>query len=400
MKVFIINSFFSTGGPPRIVDGVIHQLQEQGDEFVLAAGREVPPPDIQTIRIGTRLNKYWHWLGSRLWDAQGFCSRKATKKLVDEIKAYQPDVIHLHNLHGYYLHVEVLFDYLKHAGIPVVWTLHDCWTMTGHCSHFDYIHCEKWKSGCFQCPQTGCYPICIGLDRSRLNYARKKSAFCGVPGLTLVSPSQWLCDIVSQSFLRDYPLRLIRNGIDLSRFSPAQSDLKERLGLVGKKVVLGVAQVWGERKGLTAFLRLSEKLPDEYQIVLVGMTSEQQQKLPRKIIGIGRTSTVSELTEYYSMADSFVNPTLEDTSPLTNLEALACGTPVITYATGGSPECISEGMGLVVPRDDLDGLCRGILLQRKTPEISRRCIVQAGNFDSKKTFAKYCSLFQEVKGNG
>lgn len=396
MKVFFINSFFSAGGPPRVVDGIIQALHRHGGECVLAAGRETPPDNVPVVHVGGPLNKYRHWLASYWLDAQGLCSAGATRDLIRAMEQYHPDVIHLHNLHGYYLHIEVLFAYLKKAGIPVVWTLHDCWAMTGHCAHFDYIGCQKWLTGCFDCPQTGRYPVCRGLDRSRSNYIRKKAAFCGVPAMTLVTPSQWLCDLVGHSFLKEYPVRLIYNGIDLEHFFPHPGNLREELGLNGKKIILGVAQIWGERKGWDTFLELSQKLPPEYQIILIGVDEKQQRELPAGIIGVKRTKNIQELCAYYSIADVFVNPTLEEVLALTNLEALACGTPVITYNTGGSPECIDESCGIAVPRGDFEQLYQAIVTMNKSSYPAELCMKRAAKFSSEVKYQEYYRLYQDI----
>lgn len=396
MKIFQINSFFSAGGPPRIIEGIYHNLLEHGDDFILAAGREQPIPGMPVFHIGGKFHKYWHWLGSYFFDAQGFCSGKATHALISKIKEYKPDIIHLHNLHGYYLQIEVLFDFLKSSGIPVVWTLHDCWAMSGHCAHWDYINCNRWEHECHDCPQERKYPICRGLDRSESNYRRKRNAFCGVPSLTLVTPSQWLVDLTKRSFLREYPANVIYNGIDLNEFKPTTGTLKEYLPDDGKRIVLGVAQVWSEHKGLSTFVRLAETLAESHRIILIGVTKKDRKHLPGSIVALPRTKNVQELAEYYSAADVFVNPTLEDTFPTTNLEAMACGTPVITYRSGGSPESLAEQTGVVIPRGDFETLVKAIRKTVKTPEVQAACIARGREFDRKEKFSEYIRLYERL----
>lgn len=352
MKVLEINSFFSVGGPPRIVKGVYDALINRGDECMVAAAREMPYDYMKIIRIGSEFSATMNALSARLFDNVGFTAKRATKKLIKEIKAYDPDVIHLHNLHGYYLDIEVLFDYLKSADKKVIWTLHDCWAFTGHCAYFDYANCYKWETGgCENCPQKKEYPKSIFLSRSKKNFARKKRAFTGVKDLTIVTPSNWLKNLVERSFLKDYKVVTVYNGIDLDKFKPIKSDVLRRYGLENKKILLGVANIWDRRKGFTDFIKLAEVLPDDYKIVLIGVTEKQIKTLPANVLGLRRTGSIQELCEWYTAADKFLNFTYEDNYPTVNLEAQACGTPVITYKTGGSVESVpSEN---VVPQGDL-----------------------------------------------
>lgn len=355
MKVLEINSFFSVGGPPRIVKGVYDALINRGDECMVAAAREMPYDYMKIIRIGSEFSATMNALSARLFDNVGFTAKRATKKLIKEIKAYDPDVIHLHNLHGYYLDIEVLFDYLKSADKKVIWTLHDCWAFTGHCAYFDYAKCYKWESGgCENCPQKKEYPKSIFLSRSKKNFARKKRAFTGVKDLTIVTPSNWLKNLVERSFLKDYKVVTVYNGIDLDKFKPIKSDILKRYGLENKKILLGVANIWDRRKGFTDFIKLAEVLPDDYKIVLIGVTEKQIKTLPANVLGLRRTGSIQELCEWYTAADKFLNFTYEDNYPTVNLEAQACGTPVITYKTGGSVESVpSEN---VAPKGDISAV--------------------------------------------
>ena len=340
MKVLMINVVCGIRSTGRICTDLATALEAQGHEVKIAYGRENVPEQFQkyAVRIGTDLDVKLHGVKARLLDGAGFGSKRATEKFIEWVKEYDPDVIHLHNIHGYYINVEVLFNYLKKCGKKIIWTLHDCWAFTGHCVYFDYVGCNKWKSVCEHCPQKSEYPARIGPDMSRKNYAKKRELFTGIPNMTLVTPSQWLADLVSESYLSEYAVRVIHNGVDTEVFKPTQNNVHEKYNCVGKKIILGVAAVWDRRKGLDTFIELADKLDDSYQIVLVGLTKEQSEKLPRNIIGIERTNSVQELAELYTAAYVFVNPTLEDNYPTTNLEAIACGTPVITYDTGGSGE--------------------------------------------------------------
>lgn len=341
MKVLMINSVCGVGSTGRICTDIADMLLSQGHECKIVYGRgEVPEKyrDI-SVRIGSTFKVYCNVLKSRLFDNEGFNAVGATKKLVHWIKEYDPDVIHLHNIHGYYLNVKILFDYLKTSGKKIIWTLHDCWAFTGHCTHFQVPHCDKWRTECGKCIRVKDYPKAL-ISHAKRNYKRKKQTFCGVPNLTIVTPSKWLAGVVGQSFLSEYQTVVINNGIDLSVFKPTESDFRERFGLTDKKIILGVASVWEKRKGFNDFLELAKLIDDSYRIVLVGVNDKQLKMLPSSVIGIKRTNNVKELAEIYTAADVLFNPTYEDNYPTVNLEAQACGTPVITYPTGGSVESV------------------------------------------------------------
>ena len=267
----------------------------------------------------------------------------------------------MHNLHGYYINIEILFDYLKELNCPVVWTLHDCWPITGHCSHFTFVECDKWKTECYSCPQVKSYPASWGVDRSKNNFNLKKELFNSLSNLTLVPVSNWLAGIIEQSFFHDASIKVINNGINTNVFKPKdRSVFRGKYYLQDKFLIAGVANVWNSRKGLNDFIELSRLLNTDYTIVLVGLSRRQIEELPENILGIERTENVEELVDIYSASDVFLNTTYEDTFPTTNLEALACGTPVITYNTGGSIESIDECTGIVIEQGDIQGLVNAI----------------------------------------
>lgn len=390
MKVLQINTVCGTGSIGRIEVDLYKMLKEQGHDCLIAYGRGTPPKDIQTIRIGNDWDIRRSGLKTRLTDREGFGSKRATKQFIEKVKKYDPDVIHLHNLHGYYINIEVLFNYLKEANKKVIWTLHDCWAFTGHCTHFDYIGCDKWKTGCEKCPQTREYPKSLLLDHSKLNYQTKKELFTKVKNLMIVTPSHWLADLAKESFLAEYPVEMIHNGIDLEVFKPTPSNFRERYHCEDKTIVLGVANVWSRRKGLNAFVQLSKELPKDFQIVLVGLSKKQIKKLPENIIKIERTNNIRELTKIYTVADVFVNPTLEEVLGMTNVEALACGTPVITYDTGGSPECIDEKCGRVVAKENIKELKKRI--EDKIYIEKKYCLEKAKEFCESDISMKYYEL--------
>lgn len=395
MRVFIINSFFSVGGPPRIVKGIYDTLIENGDECIVAAGREKPIPGMNVYKIGSPINKYWHYMMSVLFDAQGFSSVIATKKLIDKIKDYNPDVINIHNLHGHYINIKILFNYLGKANIPVVWTLHDCWSFTGHCCNFEYVACDKWKSeGCHQCNQFREYPKSLFLDRSNRNYTIKKQLINRCSKLCIVTPSEWLASLVSESYLSGYKIQVIHNGIDLDLFKPTYVDIKNKYNISGR-IILGVAQNWGMRKGLDDFIKLRKLIDDSFIIILVGLTDKQIIGLPSGIIGLEKTNDLQELLELYTAADMFVNPTLEDNFPTVNIESLACGTPVITYNTGGSPEAVDQTCGIVLNNKTPESIADAIIknIGSFAPET---CIKRAQLFDRKDKYREYITLFTKL----
>ncbi|MHB8056657.1 MAG: glycosyltransferase [Desulfuromonadaceae bacterium] len=396
MNILQINSVCGIGSTGRIATDLHAILVSQGQQSTIAFGRDTAKKCEQTIRIGSKLDNYQHVARTRFLDSHGFGSAGATKRLIAQIKVLNPDIIHLHNLHGYYLHIGLLFDYLKEANKPVIWTLHDCWAFTGHCSHFDFAGCERWRSQCHDCPLKSEYPKSLFLDRSQKNFHQKKALFTGVQNLTIITPSKWLASLVKKSFLQGYPVSVINNGIDLNVFKPTPSGFRRRFNLEDQFIILGVASIWNERKGYKYFLELAKQLRPDEKIVLVGVSAKQIKQLPPGIIGIAKTNSTAELAEIYSTADLFINPTLEDNFPTTNLEALACGTPAVTFNSGGSPECLDVGCGIVVERGDLPGLVAAIATVRKAGKAaySAHCQKRAQEwFDKDTRFAEYIELY-------
>lgn len=369
MKVLLINSVCGIGSTGRICTDLAQQFEAAGDEVKIAYGRKGTVPEQfqkYAVRISTDWDCKMHAIQTRLFDTHGFGSKHATKKFLQWAEEYKPDLLWLHNIHGYYINVEMLFDWIKkHPEMQVKWTLHDCWAFTGHCSHFTAVKCAQWKSHCSYCSQLRRYPACYAMSSVRRNFARKRAAFTGVPNLTLITPSKWLADLVKQSFLKDYPVKVHYNTIDTTIFKPTPSDFRERYGLQDKIIVLGVANVWEDRKGLFDFYKLAEMLDDRYAIVLVGLSEKQIEDLPKIIKGIQRTNSPQELAAIYTAADVFVNPTYEDNYPTVNLEAQACGTRVITYDTGGCRETINSAKSRIVSVGSLEEVQRIILKEVK-----------------------------------
>lgn len=359
MKYLFINTVAGNTSTGTITANLCRKLTKEGNECVLAYGRwKTNCDDVRTYRIGTDLDYKLHGFMTRAFDLQGFCSTRATKKFISWIKDYDPDVIWLHNLHGYYLNVEVLFSYLKTCGKKIRWTLHDCWAFTGHCTYFTMAKCDQWKTHCRRCTQLHEYPACYGFSNVFKNFDRKRAAFTGVHKLTLITPSQWLADLTRESFLREYPVKVIHNTINTEVFKPIKSDFRKRYGIEDKVMILGVANGMDSWKGLPDFKRLDRMLDDRYVIVLVGVKEKDIPELPKNIIGLTRTNDQKELAGIYSTADLFLNLTHQDNYPTVNLEAQACGTPVVTYRVGGSPESVPEEN--VVDEGDFKGLMKKI----------------------------------------
>ncbi len=352
------------------------------------------------VLIGSRLSRNIHVRLSELTGLNGCFSFFATKKLIKRLKTIQPDIIHLHNLHNCYVNLSLLFGYIKKSKVNVVWTLHDCWAFTGHCPYFDIVKCDKWQTGCRKCPQYKEYPVSL-VDNSARMYFLKKKWFTGVENLTIVTPSEWLAGLVKRSFLKDYPVKVINNGIDPDVFKPTPSDFRKKYGIAENKfILLGVAFAWGERKGLNVFIELAERLKgEEFQIVLVGTDDNVDKLLPENVVSIHRTRNQTELAEIYTAADLFVNPTREEVLGMVNIEAQACGTPVVTFDSGGSPECIDDFSGCVVPRDDIDMAEREIRrICRERPYSEKNCRNRSKNFNKDDKFKEYVDLYNGLNG--
>lgn len=391
MKVVQINEFCGNGSTGKICVAVSERLTKQGIEnYIFYTSRHSDYPLGKSYMRPFEVK--FQALKAKVFGNFGFNSRAATRRLIAQLEELQPDVIHLHNLHGHNCNLQMLFQYLKTKKIRIFWTFHDCWAFTGYCPHYDMAGCGKWKTGCADCPQKKKYTWFF--DRSHDLFEKKKELFSGLD-MTIVTPSHWLAEQVKQSFLDKYEVRVIHNGINLSVFQPRLSDFREKYGCKDKYIVLGVANIWVYQKGLDVFIELSKRLDERFQIVMVGTDETVEQKLPDNIIAIRRTRDELELAEIYSAADVFVNPTRQEVLGLTNIEALACGTPVVTFQTGGSPECIDETCGVAVAKDDLDALEReiiGICVEKRFPKGTP--FKRSELFDSDIIYSEYTKMYQ------
>lgn len=397
MKIVAMNGG-SVGSTGKIMIGIAELARGKGIDYtcaypIIKANRGKPIGE-KEIQIGNYYSRCFSVLLSRVTGQNGCFAYGETKRFLKKLDKLSPDILHLHNLHDSYIHLPSLFAYIKKKNIRVVWTLHDCWAFTGHCAYFDIANCDKWKTGCYACPEYKRYPNSY-VDSSKGLYQKKKKWFTGVKDMTIVCPSKWLAELVKQSFLNEYPVEVVHNGIDLSVFTPTESDFREKYALQDKKIVLGVAFGWGRRKGFDIFLDLAKRLDKSYQIVLIGTDENTRKCLPENVVAIDRTSSQSALAEIYTAADVFVNPTREDNFPTVNMEALACGTPVITFNTGGSPESVGADCGAVVEKEDIDGLQKEIeRICVEKPYTAEACIAQAKKFDKDEKLTEYLAFYR------
>lgn len=394
MKALFINETCGRGSHGQICTSLMDILHSQGDVTRIAYGRGTAPKAYRanSIQIGSKFGVYLHAIGSRLFDNTGFYSGHATQKLICQIKEFDPDIIHLHNIHGYYIHIGVLFRYLSNCGKKVIWTLHDSWAYTGHCTCSDYIGCEKWKTGCASCPQKHNYPASVFLDRSAKNYEVKKRLFTSVEGLHLVVPSEWMKSNVEESFLKKYPVTVIRSGIDLTVFHPTESSFRAVHHLEGKRILLAVANAWSSRKGLDTLNKLADVLDDGTYLVLVG--NLRKERVHKRILTIDHTSNQLELAEIYAAADVYLNLSYEESQGLTTIEALACGTPAVVSNRTAIPESVDASCGVVVDVNSMESVLKGI--EKAMLIKPENCVHFASFYGKRECFMNYIALYQEV----
>ena len=390
MKIVQLNVTCGVGSTGKICLAVSRLLNERGVENYILFSEEDSDYEYG-IKYADKLSIKLEALKSRVFGNYGFNSKTLTKKLIAKLDEIQPDIVHLHNLHGHGCNLEILFTYFKEKNIKLYWTFHDCWAFTGYCPHFDMVGCDKWQIQCQACPQKGAYSFFF--DNSSKLYSKKKALFSGLD-LTIITPSQWLKGLVKKSFLKDYEVLVINNGIDLDIFKPSESDFRENHGIKDEFLILGVAFNWDERKGIDVFSDLARTLPKDCRIVLVGTNENTRQHLPDNVITIDRTENQQELAEIYTACDLFVNATREDTFPTVNIESLACGTPVLTFKTGGSPEIIDETCGMSVAKNDADALREAILKIKDTrPFTKEACLKKSAEYRKEEKFKEYTKIY-------
>lgn len=401
MKVLQINSVCGLGSTGRIATDIDSKLKDNSIESYIAYGRDTSINNDHILRIGSKLDYYVHGGLTRLFDTHALLgSSTATKRFIEQVKMIDPDVIHLHNIHGYYLNIKILFEYLEKSEKNTIWTLHDCWSFTGHCTYFSYAQCDKWMNGCNTCSQKRSYPSSAFIDNSRKNYRIKKELFTSLENMTIVTPSQWLADLVTHSYLAKYPVRVIHNGIDINVFKPVASEaVREKLGLGDRFIILGIASTWDQRKGLNHFIELSKMINDDCIIVLVGLDEKQIAKLPPNIVGINRTSNINKLAQIYSAADVFVNLSVEETFGLVTAEALACGTPAIVFDSTPGVEIVADGCGYIAEIGNIRAVKKFIdQVKKKGKEIySEQCVERVNlMFEKTKQYEEYLILYRRL----
>lgn len=397
MRIVQINGG-AKGSTGKIMMGIADVARAQGHEVMcvspITTTNRDAGEDCGYYRIGTFNSRRVNVALARITGFNGCFAWFETYKLLKKIDEFKPDIIHFHNLHDSYINLPMLFSYIKKHSVPTVWTLHDCWSFTGQCPYFTIVRCDKWKTGCHNCPQYKEYPASF-YDNTKRMWKLKKKWFTGIGNMTIVTPSKWLAELAKESYLKGYPIEVINNGIDLDVFKPTPSNFRERYGIPAEKhIVLGVSFAWGYRKGLDCFVEMAEKLGEQYQIVLVGTDDEIDKNLPQNIISIHRTQNQKELAEIYSAADVFAMPTREENYPTVNMEAIACGTPVVTFDTGGSPEMLNEKVGRVVPVDDVDEMINAIQDMCVRREKKNDCENLAG-IAMKTRFNEYVTLYSK-----
>lgn len=399
-RLLIIGSSLNYGSPGRITESLGLLAQRNGWEVFQAHGlKYANHSQLKAHPVSSCFEEKIHAAFSLLLDAHGLASINGTKRLVKWIEKIKPDVIHLHNIHGYYLNYKVLFEYLATLNTPIIWTLHDFWAITGHCAHFDYIGCNKWKTECKNCPQRGTYPKSLFLDKSKRNYNIKKKYFTSVQNMIITPVSKWVGRLVAESFLGSYPIQPIYNGIDTEIFKKTKSDLRKILGLEGKFVMVGVAAPWYPLKGMNDYFELSKHLSTDFQIIMIGLKPEQIKQLPKGVIGIEKTQNQKELAAYYSVADVVLNLSYQETFGMTTVEGLACGTPGIVYNKTASPELVTLDTGRVVEAGNISELLNAIYEIKNIGKsaFSKACRERVLTyFDKDKQFNKYIELYERL----
>lgn len=394
MRILQINSVYGYGSTGRIVENLHQAIKDSGNESFVIHGRGKISNDPNVYKIGNVLEQGLDLLATRLFNRHGQTNFISTQKIINKIEELKPDVVHLHNLHGYYVNYVKLLKYLKNSNIKVVWLLHDPWIISGSSADVGGLDYD-WESKLDKDKLillSREYPSHSrwSSKRSIRNYEVKK-ALLSDNNIQFVTPSKWLADEIKASFLEDSKIDVIYNGIDIHQFR-----------CNGKKYdsesiqILGVASVWGKTKGLAYFNRLAQDLDKDYSITLVGISQKQKKNINPNIRCIERTESIDELVELYNKADVFVNPTLFDNFPTVNLEAQACGTPVITFDTGGSKESLTKETGRVVERGDYEELKERIMeFTFKSNETRLNCFTNAKNYSLKKMTERYLEVYRK-----
>lgn len=400
-KILQISIEVNSGSVGRIAENIGIKVLEEGWESYITFARNHLPSKSKTIKIGNKFDIYWHGLNTRLFDSHCLHSKSATRKLIDEIIRIKPDIIHLHHIHGYYINMNLLFNYIRQTNTPIVWTFHDCWSYTGHCTHYSAVKCYKWETECNCCIQKQVYPATLFWDRSRKNFQTKKELFLSIDNLTIVCVSKWLQNEVKRSFFKDVDNRLIYNGVNTNIFKPLDNinDIKLHYGLNNKYIILGVSSPWTIKKGYADFLKISQYLKEDEIIVMVGLSKSQLRELPANILGFERTENLQQLVELYNIADVYLNLSVEETFGMTNIESYACGTPIIVYNKTACPEVVDNSTGIIAEYGEIKNITDAIAsIKEKTKEhFSKSCRDKAiMNFNFDNMFNDYIELYKSL----
>lgn len=397
-----INVTANWGSHGKVAEMIGRKAIAKGWNSYIAYGRNMNPSRSKLIKIGSKLDFYFHILGTRLFDKHGLCSTRATRKFINIIDRINPDIVHIHNIHGYYINYKVLLDYLSRKNYRVVVTMHDCWIITGHCAHFFWHNCSKWKIGCYHCQWHKSYPSAQFMDNSKNAYNLKKTLFQSIQNLTIVPVCKWLADFIPDSYMKGASVCVIHNGIDTNVFKPNENsdEIKVKYGIpLDKKMIIGVASIWVSHRGQQDMLRVQNVLGDDYITVFIGLNDEQIYQLPSNCVGIKRTNNAAELAALYSAANVYLNPSYCDSFSTTNIEALSCGTPVVAYKTGGNTESLTNNTGVIVECGDIQGLINGIKKVCSTPKdiYIKSCRKRAVEcFDMNGQYEKYIELYSRI----
>lgn len=400
-KLVQFNPVANWGSTGRLTEDIGDVAMAAGWDSYIAFGRQFNPSTSHLLRIGGNWSVISHTLKTRFFDRQGFGSYCATSTLLKKFDEIKPDIFQFHNLHGNFLNLPLILRYAIEKNIPIVWSLHDCWSMTGHCTHFVKIGCERWKTECYRCPLKAEYPNSWLFDQSRRNFREKKKLIEAIPQLSIISGSEWLASIAAESYFKGRTIHVIPDGIDTDIFQPRNNGilLRRKLGIEGKFVILATGTGWGEDKGFYDYGKLKKMLSDDYAIVLVGLSPEWLSKIPEGVIGLPRTKTPQELSEYYSMADCVISLSRMESFGLTPVEGYACGTPAIVYDTTALPELITPETGFVAKFLDVEDVKQKVelLKARGKANYSERCHeIAVEKYDRRKCYAEYLKIYNAM----
>jgi glycosyltransferase involved in cell wall biosynthesis len=400
LKVVQIVCEGKSGSTGRIAEAIGQEILNQGALSFIFVGRDQEKSESSINKVGGRFNLYFHAFLTRLTDLHGLGSIYATIKLVTRLIKIKPHIIHLHHIHGYYINYFILFKFLEWKNCNVVWTFHDCWAYTGHCTHYSMVKCNKWKTECKSCPQRSEYPQSWFLDASLFSFRLKRNTFSRLKNLHIVCVSEWMRNEVRGSFLSHIDTSVIHNGIDINVFKSYDDNYETRLKYGLKEndfVLISVAFPWRKAKGLDDIIALSSILPKECKIVLVGINPDLL-KGCSGIVAIPRTKNKSELAKLYSCSDLYLGLSYEESFGLTVAESLSCGTPVVVYSTTALPELVNDDVGFIIPEGEYSKICdivSEILISRREKPTHKCRTWALDKFNQDKNIKYYTSLYND-----